>query len=127
MSVSQKHTVSHSINVARSSPKIAVVVVQEIVLMWFRSVGRVVWVGNADGRGGGVGGGGGDGLGEDGVPEKRVRRDIGAWKGAVVVIVVVGVVVLVMVADGDPLTTLIMVTQVKVVGKEEIQIDRSSS
>ena len=37
------------------------------------------------------------------------------------VIVVVGVVVLVMVADGDPLTTLIMVTQVKVVGKEEIQ------
>ena len=22
--------------------------VQEIVLMWFRSVGRVVWVGNAD-------------------------------------------------------------------------------
>ena len=123
MSVSQKHTVSHSINVARSSPKIAVVVVQEIVLMWFRSVGRVVWVGNADGRGGGVG----DGLGEDGVPEKRVRRDIGAWKGAVVVIVVVGVVVLVMVADGDPLTTLIMVTQVKVVGKEEIQIGRSSS
>ena len=64
-------------------------------------------------RGGGVGGGGEDGLGEDGVPEKRVRRDIGAWKGAVVVIVVVGVVVLVMVADGDPLTTLIMVTQVK--------------
>ena len=59
--------------------------------------------------------------------EKRVRRDIGAWKGAVVVIVVVGVVVLVKVADGDPLTTLIMVTQVKVVGKEEIQIDRSSS
>ena len=48
MSVLQKHTVSHSINVARSSPKIAVVVVQEIVLMWFRSVGRVVWVGNAD-------------------------------------------------------------------------------
>ena len=43
------------------------------------------------------------------------------------VIVVVGVVVLVMVADGDPLTTLIMVIQVKVVGKEEIQIDRSSS
>ena len=82
---------SHSINVARSSPKIAEVVVQEIVLMWFRSVGRVVWVGNADGRGGGVGGGGGDGLGEDGVPEKRVRRGIGAWKGAVVVIVVVGV------------------------------------
>ena len=122
MSVSQKHTVSHSINVARSSPKIAVVVVQEIVLMWFRSVGRVVWVGNADGRGGGE-----DGLGEDGVPEERVRRDIGAWKGAVVVIVVVGVVVLVMVADGDPLTTLIMVTQVKVVGKEEIQIGRSSS
>ena len=76
---------SHSINVARSSPKIAVVVVQEIVLMWFRSVGRVVWVGNADGRGGGVGGGGEDGLGEDGVPEKRVRRDIGAWKGAVMV------------------------------------------
>jgi len=115
--------VSHSINVARSSPKIAVVVVQEIVLMWFRSV----WVGNADGRGGGVGDGGEDGLGEDGVPEKKVRRDIGAWKGAVVVIVVVGVVVLVMVADGDPLTTLIMVTQVKVVGKEEIQIGRSSS
>jgi len=56
-----------------------------------------------------------------------VRRDIGAWKGAVVAIVVVGVVVLVMVADGDPLTTLNMVTQVKVVGKEEIQIDRSSS
>ena len=53
---------SHSINVARSSPKIAVVVVQEIVLMWFRSVGRVVWVGNADGRGGGGG--------EDGDPEK---------------------------------------------------------
>ena len=45
--------------------------------MWFRSVGRVVWVGNADGRGCGVGGGGGDGLGEDGVPEKRERRDIG--------------------------------------------------
>ena len=49
---------SHSINVARSSPKIAEVVVQEIVLMWFRSVGRVVWVGNADGRGGGGGSGG---------------------------------------------------------------------
>ena len=114
---------SHSINVARSSPKIAEVVVQEIVLMWFRSVGRVVWVGNADGRGGGVGGSGEDGLGEDGVPEKRVRKDI----GAVMVIVVVGAVVLVMVADRDPLTTLIMVTQVKVVGKEEIQIGRSSS
>ena len=80
MSVSQKHTVSHSINVARSSPKIAEVVVQEIVLMWFRSVGRVVWVGNADGRGGNGGGGGdGDGRGEDGVPEKKVRKDIGAW------------------------------------------------
>ena len=61
---------SHSINVARSSPKIAVVVVQEIVLMWFRSVGRVVWVGNADGRGGG---GGGDGGGEDGDQVSRCR------------------------------------------------------
>ena len=81
-------------------------------------MGRVVWVGNADGRGGGRGG-----RGEDGVPEKRVRKDI----GAVMVIVVVGAVVLVMVADRDPLTTLIMVTQVKVVGKEEIQIGRSSS
>ena len=30
VSVSQKHTVSHSINVARSSPKIAVVVVNEV-------------------------------------------------------------------------------------------------
>ena len=70
--------------------------------MWFRSVGRVVWVGNADGGGGGVGGGGSDGLGEDGVPEKRVRRDIGAWKGDMG-IVVVGVVV----EDRDPLTTLI--------------------
>ena len=66
--------------------------------MWFRSMGRVVWVGNADGRGGGRGG-----RGEDGVPEKRVRKDI----GAVMVIVVVGAVVLVMVADRDPLTTLI--------------------
>lgn len=83
--------------------------------------------GCGDYRGRGCGGGGDGGLGEDGVPEKRVRRDIGAWKGAVVVIVVVGVVVLVMVADGDPLTTLIMVTQVKVVGKEEIRVGRSSS
>ena len=37
---------------------------------------------------------------------KKVRKDIGAWKGAVVVILVVGVVVVV--EDRDPLTTLII-------------------
>ena len=38
---------------------------------------------------------------------KKVRKDIGAWKEAMVVIVVVGVVMVVVVEDRDPLTTLI--------------------
>ena len=36
---------------------------------------------------------------------KKVRKDIGAWKEAVMVIVVVGVVVVVVMEDRDPLTS----------------------